>query len=132
MINNLDEFIKSYPKAAIVNYDIADVHGYGLTFRTIYKNKDKVEKFRTYNGKYIEYPNIQPYANLDSDNYNIFIIKNNKMYELDKGIENNTYIIKRELNDIDLNIFDSIFYMSKNKHKPSSNRNDEPIYTIVE
>ena len=52
MINNIDDFISAYPKAAIANYDIARVHGYGLTFRTTYTNKDKVEKFRVDNGKY--------------------------------------------------------------------------------
>ena len=31
-----------------------------------------------------------------------------------------------------INMFDSIFYMSKNKHKKSANRPNEPIYRIVE
>ena len=132
MINNIDDFISAYPKAAIVNYDIARVHGYGLTFRTTYTNKEKVEKFRVDNGKYLEYPYIQPYSTLDGDNYNIFFIRNNQMFELEKGKENNTFTIKRIMNDIDINMFDSIFYMSKNKHKKSANRPNEPIYRIVE
>ena len=54
------------------------------------------------------------------------------MYELEKGKEKETFVIKREVDDVNLNIFDNIFYISKNKHEKSANRREEPIYTIVE
>ena len=130
MINSLEEFKKIYPKAAVVNYDIADLHGYGLTYRTN-DVKRPIEKFRTYLGRYITYPQIQPYSKLNTD-YKIFIIRNNKMYELEKGSKELTFHIKEEVTNVDLNIFTDKFYISKNKHEKSRNNEDEPIYRIEE
>ncbi|MBQ6285595.1 MAG: hypothetical protein IJK67_04725 [Bacilli bacterium] len=126
MISSIDEFKKKYPKSAIVNYDVAEVHGYGLCF----KIRGTIEKFRKDKGKYITYPQIQPYSKLTTD-YKLFIIKNNKMYELENGNIENTYHIKNEIVNINLNIFTDIFYISKSKHKEPKII-DEPIYTIYE
>ena len=92
MINTIEEFKNIHPKAVIVNYDIADQFGFGMSYRT---TTGSVELFRKVNGKYIKYPYIQPYLNLDNDSlYELFIIYNSKMYQLEKGINNNTYKIK--------------------------------------
>jgi len=127
MLNTLEQFRAAFPEAVIVNYDIANVHGYGLSYRT---SSERVEIFRKDNGKYLEYPNIQLYSNLKSDNYKIFIIKNNKIFELGVGDKPNCFKIEKELKNVDINIFDRIFYVSKKYHKKSANRKDEPIFTI--
>ena len=127
MINSVEEFKAKYPKAAVVNYDIEDVHGYGLCYRT---NGKAIERLRKDRGKYITYPKIQPYSELNTD-YKIFIIRNNKMYELEQGKEKKTFHIKEEVTDVDLNMFDDIFYISKMKHKDPTIVNED-IYTIYE
>ena len=127
MINSIDQFNNKYKPSAVVNYDIANVHGYGLTYKTA---PGTVEIFRKDNGKYLEYPNIQPYSRLDDTDYKIFIIKDNKMFELCNSEKDGVFKIKSEVTDIDINIFDDIFYISKLKHKKSANRKDEPIYII--
>ncbi len=101
--------------AAVVNYDIAALHRYGLTYRTN-DVKRPIEKFRTYLGRYITYPQIQPYSKLNTD-YKIFIIRNNKMYELEKGSKELTFQIKEEVTNVDLNIFTDKFYISKSNMK---------------
>ena len=127
MINSVEEFKAKYPKAAVVNYDIEDVHGYGLCYRT---NGRAIERLRKDRGKYITYPQIQPYSELNTD-YKIFIIRNNKMYELEKGNKEKTFHIKEEVTDVDINMFDDIFYISKMKHKDPTIVNED-IYTIYE
>ena len=128
MINSIEEFKNKYPKAAVVNYDIASLYGYGLTYRT---STDSVEMFRRIDSKkYITYPNIQPYSKLDGTNYEIFIIRNNKMYKLEKG-KANTFKIKKEILDVDTNIFDKFYYNRKSHIKPR-NSEDETIYIIEE
>ncbi len=129
MINSIEQFNDKYKKSAVVNYDIADVHGYGLTYKTA---PGTVEIFRKDNGKYLEYPNIQPYSRLENTDYKLFIIKDNKIFELCKGEKDGVFKIKSEATDIDINIFRDIFYLSKTKHKQSANRKDEPIYIIEE
>lgn len=127
MFNNIEEFRKAYTEAVIVNYDIANLHGYGLSYRTSSK---RIEILRKDNGKYLDYPYIQPYSTLENTNYKIFIIKDGRMYEL--RISDKPYYFKiiRELKDMDINIFDNIFYASKKEHKKSANRKDEAIYKI--
>lgn len=127
MFNNIDDFKKRYPNSIIVNYDIENVHGYGLSYRMSSK---RIEMFRKDNGKYLEYPNIQLYSTLESTDYKIFIIKDNRIYELGKSDKPNHFKKIRELEDVDVNIFDIIFYSSKKTHKKSANRKDEPIYVI--
>ena len=61
----------------------------------------------------------------------MFIIHNNKMYELECGNKKNSYHIKNEVNDINLNIFDEIFYISRNKHKDPVIINED-LYVIYE
>ncbi len=127
MINSLEEFKKEYKVAAVVNYDIEDVHGYALCYRTSSPRMERVRKDR---GRYITYPQIQRYSELDT-NYKLFIIRNNKMYELEKGNKENTYHIKEEVTNVNLKIFDDKFYISRNQHKDPKII-DEPIYTIYE
>lgn len=127
MINSLDEFKKKYGVSCVVNYDISDVHGYGLCYRS---NSSRVERVRKERGRYITYPYIQPYSKLNTD-YKMFIINNNKMYELECGNKKNSYHIKNEVNDINLNIFDEIFYISRNKHKDPVIINED-LYEIYE
>ena len=129
MIDNIEQFNNKFPNSVVVNYDIANVHGYGLAYRTA---TGTVEIFRKDNGKYLEYPNIQPYSYLNNTNYKIFIIKNNKMFELCKTEKNERFKIKSEVTDININVFDDIFYSSKKTHKKAANRKDEPIYIIEE
>ncbi len=129
MINTIEEFKERYKKAAVVNYDVAKKYGYGLTYRTG-KVKHVIEKFRKYKNEYITYPQIQPYSELNTD-YKIFIIINNKMYELEQGNEKNTFHIKGEVANVDINMFNDIFYISKMKHKDPTIIN-ENIYRIYE
>ena len=127
MINSIEEFIKEYPKSAIVNYDIEEIHSYGLCYKT---GSGTIEKLRKDRGKYIKYPQIQPYSELNTD-YKLFIIRNSKMYELERGNKENTYHIKNEVINVNLNIFTDIFYISKSKHKEPKII-DESIYSIYE
>ena len=128
MIETIKEFSLKHPHADIVNYDAKELFDYGLTYRT---NKNSLEKFRKCNGKYIDYPNIQPYleANSKSD-YELFIIYNRKMYQLIKSGDL-SYKIVREVEDINPKIYmDDVFFDKKNL-KESSNRSNEPIYKII-
>lgn len=112
MINNMDEFIKEHNKAVIVNYDIVDKFDCGKTFRTSTKT---TEEFRKHKGKYIDYPYIQPYLTLsDSSLYELFIIKNKKVFQLELG-SNNSYKISRELNNINFDIWDDDVFYKKGK-----------------
>ena len=53
----------------------------------------------------------------DSSDYELFILHNGKMYELEKIDEN--YHIKREITDINPNLYmDDVFYDKKNLNKP--------------
>lgn len=115
MINSMNDFINKHPNAVIVNYDIADKFDCGKTFRTSTK---KVEDFRKYRGKYIKYPYIQPYLTLsDSSSYELFIIRNKKVFQLELG-SNNSYKISRELNNINFDIWDDdVFYKKGNTPK---------------
>ena len=109
MINSMDEFIKEHGRAVIVNYDIAEKFGYGKTYRV---SKEIVEKFRKdYKGNYIKYPFIQPYLKLnDFSSYELFIIHNNKIYQLEKG-NDKSYKIFKELDNIAFDIsLDDVFY----------------------
>ena len=112
MINNMDEFIKEHNKAVIVNYDIVDKFDCGKIFRT---SNGTVEDFRKYRGKYIKYPYIQPYLTLiDSSSYELFIIRNKKVFQLELG-SNNSYKISRELNNINFKIWDDDVFYKKGK-----------------
>lgn len=125
MINTIEEFSKEHPKAVIVNYNIAEKFDYGLTYRT---SCFSLEKFRKNKGKYIKYPLIQPYLKLSKNsNYELFILLNNKAYELESY--NNNYRIKRELTNINPNLFmDEVFF--KKAHEPKIM--DEEILLIEE
>ncbi len=126
MINTIEEFKIKYPKAAIVNYDMENTFDCGLCYKT---GPGIVERLRKDKGKYITYPKIQPYSELNTD-YKIFIIRNNKMYELEQGNEKHTFHIKREITNVDISIFDDI-YLSKAKHKNPTIVNED-IYIIYE
>lgn len=126
MINSIEEFRAKYPKAAVVNYDMENTFDYGLCYKT---GPGTVEKLRKDRGKYITYPKIQPYSELNGD-YKIFIIRNNKMCELEQGNSEHTFHIKGEVINVDIKIFDYI-YMSKSKHKDPRIINED-IYTIYE
>lgn len=84
MINTIKDFIVKYPKAVIVNYDIAGKFDddSGRTYRT---STNHLEYFRKENGKYLKYPQIQPYLKLSENaDYKLFILYNHKMFELEK------------------------------------------------
>ncbi len=131
MINTIEEFKERYKKAAVVNYDVAKKYGYGLTYRTG-KVKHVIEKFRKYKNEYITYPQIQPYSKLTT-NYKMFIIKNNKIYELEKSnIDGNYFHIKGEAININIDIFKKVFDVDESKHDKPSNRETEPIYKVYE
>ena len=129
MINTIKEFAIEHPSAVIVNYDIAGTFDddSGRTYRTTTKS---LEYFRKEKGRYIKYPQIQPYLKLnDSSDYELFILHNGKMYELEKIDEN--YHIKREITDINPNLYmDDVFYDKKNLNKPRIQ--DESILIIKE
>lgn len=130
MINTLEEFKKEHPKAVVVNYDIADIFDCGMTYRASTGN---VEYFRKdYSGKYLVYPYIQPYLTLsDSSSFELFMIHNSKMYELELGSKPNTYRIKRELENVSSGInTDDVFYATKLRKKPTIISED--IYMIEE
>lgn len=129
MINTIKEFAVKYPKAVIVNYDIAGTFDdeSGRTYRT---SADNLEYFRKENGKYLKYPQIQPYLKLSENaDYNLFILYNHKMFELEK-IDGN-YHIKREIEDINPSLYmDDVFYDKKNLRQPRIQ--DEEILIIKE
>lgn len=129
MINTIKEFAIKHPQAVIVNYDIAGTFDddSGRTYRT---SKGSLEYFRKENGRYLKYPQIQPYLKLnDSSTYELFILHNHKMYELEKIGEN--YHIKREVADINPKIYmDDVFYDKKRLSQPRIQ--DEPILVIKE
>ena len=132
MINTIKEFSEKHPYADIVNYDAAELFDdYGLTYRTDVKS---LEKFRMVRGKYIEYPYIQPYLTLsDKSNYELFIIHNHKMYQLEKGTKENTYKIKKEIEDINPNIYkDDVFYGEGCNKKIEPRIINEELYIIEE
>ena len=81
-------------------------------------------------GRYLKYPQIQPYLKLnDRSAYELFILHNGKMYELEKIDEN--YHIKREITGINPNLYrDDVFYRTDNLDKPRIQ--DEPILIIKE
>ena len=124
MIDSYETFYKLYNPASIVNYDMEKYYGFGLTYKT---GPNTLEKFRKYDGNYISFPSIQPYSKL-TGNYNMFIIKDNKMYKLKIGSKDNTYSIDREI-DIDLSIFDK-FFNNENRIVNPANRADESICEI--
>ncbi len=130
MINTIEEFKAKYPKAAVVNYDVEKKYGYGLTYRTG-DVKHVIEKFRKFKNEYITYPQIQPYSKL-TKNYKMFIIRNNKIYELEQGNRENAFHIRGEARNINIDIFEKVFNIPKEKHDKPSNRETEPIYTIYE
>ena len=129
MINTIKEFAVKYPKAVIVNYDIAGTFDdeSGRTYRTTTEN---LEYFRKENGKYLKYLQIQPYLKLsENSGYNLFISYNHKMFELEKIDEN--YHIKREITDINPKLYmDDVFYDKKNLSQPRIQ--DEEILIIKE
>ena len=129
MINTIKEFAVIYPKAVIVNYDIAGTFDdeSGRTYRTTTEN---LEYFRKENGKYLKYPQIQPYLKLREDvDYKLFILYNHKVFELEKIDEN--YHIKREIEDINPSLYmDDVFYDKKNLRQPRIQ--DEEILIIKE
>ena len=113
-INNMDEFIEEHPYSVIVNYDIANKLDCGKTFRTATKTLEEFKKDKK--GKYIKYPNIQPYLTLnDESSYELFIIHNQKIYKLELGNQENTYKIKCEISNINFNIGDDDVFYSKAK-----------------
>ena len=129
MINTIKEFAIEHPRAVIVNYDIAGTFDddSGRTYRT---STESLEYFRKEKGRYLKYPQIQPYLKLsDSSDHELFILHNGKMYELEKIDEN--YYIKREITNINPNLYkDDVFYDKKNLHKPRIQ--DESILIIKE
>lgn len=127
MINNMNEFIKEHPHAVIVNYDIDDKFECGKTYRT---STNKTEEFRKdKKGKYLEYPYIQPYLSLsDLSSYELFIIRNKKIYQLELW-NSNSYKIKKEITNINFDIwYDDVFY-AKGKNPTIVN---EDIWIIEE
>lgn len=71
MINTIKEFAIEHPSAVIVNYDIAGTFDddSGRTYRT---SKESLEYFRKEKGKYLKYPQIQPYLKLsDGSDYEL-------------------------------------------------------------
>ena len=129
MINTIKDFIVKYPKAVIVNYDIAGKFDddSGRTYRT---STNHLEYFRKENGKYLKYPQIQPYLKLSENaDYKLFILYNHKMFELEKIDEN--YHIKQEIVDINPQLYmDDVFYDKKNLRQPRIQ--DEEILIIKE
>ncbi len=131
MINTIEEFIKEHPKADIVNYDTQESLGYGLTFRA---STGSVEYFRKDRlGKEIKYPYIQPYLNLSSNsNFELFIIRNSKVYQLERSNKENTYRIKKELANVSPLIGKDIVFDEFKRRKEPRIQGEQPIYTIEE
>ena len=129
MINTIEEFAKLHPYADIVNYDAKYLFDYGLTYRTKTKT---LERFRKINGKYIEYPNIQPYLDAEDKNgYELFIIHNRKMYQLLKN-DDETYKIAKELENINPDIYkDDVFYDQRKLKNPVIH-SKELVLTVIE
>ena len=128
MINTIKEFSDKYPKAVIVNYDIAGTFDdSGRTYRT---STNHLEYFRKENGKYLKYPKIQPYLKLnENDDYKLFILYNHKMFELEKI--DDYYHIKQEIVDINPKLYmDDVFYDKKNLYQPRIQ--DQDILIIKE
>jgi hypothetical protein len=129
MINTIKEFAAKYPKSVIVNYDIAGTFDdeSGRTYRTSTGN---LEYFRKENGKYLKFPQIQPYLKLSENaDHKLFILYNHKMFELEKIDVN--YHIKREIEDINPSLYmDDVFYDKKNLRQPRIQ--DEEILIIKE
>lgn len=131
MINTIEEFVKEHPNADIVNYDIAEIikEECGMVYRT---STEETELFRKDKGKYIKYPYIQPYTELgDNSRIELFIIKNHKMYELERG-EGKTFKIKREVENINPDIYKDFVFINRqrNQRRTSSNRASEDIWRI--
>ena len=117
MINTIEEFSKLHPLADIVNYDIAEKFGYGMTYRTKTKT---TEKFRMHNNRYLEYPFIQPYLEAkDIEGYEFFIIKDGKMYQIMKDEEHeNSYKKIKEIEGVSPEIYnDDVFYQKRKEPK---------------
>lgn len=131
MINTIEEFLIEHPKADIVNYDTQESLGYGLTFRA---STGSVEYFRKDRlGKEIEYPYIQPYLNLSPNSkFELFIIHNSKMYQLEQSNKENTYKIKRELTNVSPLIGKDIVFDEFKRRKDPRIQGDQPIYIIEE
>lgn len=74
------------------------------------KNLEKIKKGN------IEYPYIQPYLSLsDLSSYELFIIRNKKMYQLELG-NSNSYKLKKEITNINFDIwYDDVFYAKGEK-----------------
>ena len=129
MINTIKDFIVKYPKAVIVNYDIAGKFDddSGRTYRT---STNHLEYFRKENGKYLKYPQIQPSSKLSENaEYKLFILYNHKMLKVEKIDEN--YHIKQEIVDINPELYmDDVFYDKKNLSQPRIQ--DEEILIIKE
>ena len=120
MINTIKEFAVKYPKAVIVNYDIAGTFDdeSGRTYRTTTEN---LEYFRKENGKYLKLS--------ENADHKLFILYNHKMFELEKIDVN--YHIKREIEDINPSLYmDDVFYDKKNLSQPRIQ--DEEILIIKE
>lgn len=126
MIKSMDEFIKEYSPAVIVNYDMAKVFDGGRTYRTSTNSIENFKKDRR--GKYIEYPSIQPYLSLENSSYRLFIIHDAKVYELGKGSKDNTYNIVKEVTNIDFDISNDDVFYKKGKDPVIVSEED---YTIV-
>lgn len=90
MINSVLEFKEKYKTGIIVNYDKR------ITYRCKTDNCEQL-------AKNIEYPYIQPYQTGVKPTTTLFIIKDNKMYELkrvnetDKNSNYKKYIVKDKL-----------------------------------
>lgn len=131
MINTINDFIKEHKYCVIVNYDIADKFGYGLTFRSRGAHgKGSLEIFRKDGNHYIKYPQIQPYLELnDYNQYELFIIHDHKLYKINK-IDDDYFIEREVLNVSDKLYMDDVFYFQQDLITPRIQ--NEKIYTIKE
>lgn len=130
MVTNIEEFFKQYPKCNIVNYDMANKFDCGLLYRHSTEHFEKLRKDKS--GKYIIYPQIQPYLNLETSAIDLFIIKDNKMYKLRKGNTPQTYKYDYLLDNVDVSIFEDLFFGGWFKAEDPYIIGDQPIYEIEE
>lgn len=116
MIETIKEFETLHPKAVIVNYDIADKFGYGITYRT---SKNTIERFAKNKGKYIEYPFIQQYLTLENSDYELFIIYRQEMFKLKKAADGINYSIEEKISNVSQSIYmDHVFNLIGNIKEP--------------
>lgn len=137
MINNMDEFSKLYNKAIIVNYDFADITGYGLVYRTSkhFTDNKSMEKIAKENNKYITYPYIQQFQKGEDSSLEMFIIHNHKTYmieRIDKFNPISNYKIIKEMTNVSPDFYSDTIFLAMYKNARDPKRINESLLMIEE